>query len=63
MREGWKVQIFDTVEEVDVADRLENLARTVRERIRLLSAISAPNAERPQPRIPGSQQILDGPQR
>ena len=63
MREGWTVRIFDSVEEADEAERVENLARTGVERIRMLTAISTPDAERRQPGFPGPHQVLDGPAR
>ena len=64
MRDGWTIRVFDSFEEAEDADRVENLARTGRERIQLLTAISTPNVDGSQPRFPGSYQILvDGPQR
>ncbi len=63
MREGWKLEIFSSIEEADEADRLANLARTGRERIQILTAISTPNATRSERRLPGFYEILDGPER
>ena len=60
MREGWTVQIFESVEAAEIADREENLRRTGVERIRLLTAISTPDDARREPR-PRTFQILDYP--
>lgn len=63
MREGWQYRIFDSFEEAEEADRLENLARTGRERIQILTAISTPDPYGFQPGLRSSYQILDGPER
>ncbi len=63
MRIGWTLRAFDSVEEADEAARVENLGRGGVERIRILTAISTPDAERREPGFPGPHQILDGPAR
>ena len=72
MREGWKVELFDSEAELDEATRKENLARTPNERLRILTELSSPglraerelfdlnpNADRPQSRLSGPYQIID----
>jgi hypothetical protein len=63
MREDWTVQIFDSPEDAEEAERSENLKRTGVERMRLLPAISTPNAEGSEPGLRGPYQILNRPQR
>ena len=61
MREGWTIQVFDSFEAADAADREENMKRTGLDRIRILTAISTPDAEGPEPRLPRPNQLLDFP--
>lgn len=62
-RKGWRVEIFDSFEDTQEADRKANLALTGIERIRILTATSTPKCDGPQPPFPSTFEILDGPSR
>jgi hypothetical protein len=63
MREGWTIQIFDSFEDPEEAKRAENLSRSGRERIRILTDISTPNDKRTERGLPILYELLDGPKR